>query len=243
MPSARAVSSEVRPPKKRSSTRRPSRSSSRDSSSSARSTSARSKLAGGGDGPLGQGHLQPPAALQCLPGPRPIHDDAPHEPCRHREELCAVLPSGVLRAQAQVRLVHEVGRSQRAARLVSQLRCRAAAQLPIHDRHQQVACLRIAVVPRVKQARDVARRVLPIVALVLHLAGALNRLGRLRTRVKCRWRVALTFSLGAPRLAFGPQKPDPCPTSAGGASRTSSTPRWCARPSSRDVPAGCLQWR
>ena len=102
----------------------------------------------GPGGALDQGDAHAAAPLGRAAAARVVHEDAPHQPRGHREQLLAVLPGRVLRAQAHVGLVDEVGGPQRvAAPLAPQVGGRAPPQLGVDDRDQLVAGAGIALVP------------------------------------------------------------------------------------------------
>ena len=139
---ASAVSSMVRPPKKRSSTRRACSGSSCSRRSSASSSATRS-IDGdaAGDERLVQRDARlRAAALLRAAGARPLDQDLAHRVRGDRAEVRAVLPA--LRAilhQPQVGLVDERRRLERLARtLAAQIRRRQPAQLLVDDRQQRV---------------------------------------------------------------------------------------------------------
>src|SRR5207253_11147176 len=90
---------------------------------------------------------------------REIDEDAAHQPRRHGEEMCAVLPVDLADIdQTDVRLVDERGRLQRmSGSFVSHVPPGDAAQLVMDERNQLLQCGLIAVAPVDQQPGDLVR--------------------------------------------------------------------------------------
>ena len=85
--------------------------------------------------------------------PGVLHQDAPHQLRRHREEMRAILPLHPLIAyEAHVRLIHQRRRLQAMARpLAPHVAARQTVELVIHDRRQSFERARVSVAPRAEQ--------------------------------------------------------------------------------------------
>ena len=158
-PSAAAVSSTVRPPKNRISTTLALRSSIFASASSA--SSSRDEIAarfGDHQRFVERHRLRAAAPLLIVLRPREVDEDAAHQARRHRQEMDAVLPVDLLRAdQAQVGLVDQRGRLQAVpGALASHAAARDAMQLLVDERHQLLEGGFVAATPREQQAGDAA---------------------------------------------------------------------------------------
>src|SRR5439155_1212432 len=106
-----------------------------------------------GGGVRSQRYPQAAATLASTARARVIHEDTPHQASRHREELLAVLPGGILRAQAKIRLVHQIGRIEGVTGpLVTEAERGPPPELAIDDGHQFVASRRVALSPGLEQA-------------------------------------------------------------------------------------------
>ena len=160
-PSASAVSSIERPPKKRSST-----------TWALRGSSSGEQLERHVDGEQVGARLARrdvdaverhadrvrTAAPLGAPPARDVDEHAPHHPGRDAEEVPAVLPADRIPAeQAQAQLVDQRRRLKADARsLADQVAGRHAVQLLVDERQHALERVRIAVAPGAEQLRDLA---------------------------------------------------------------------------------------
>jgi hypothetical protein len=91
---------------------------------------------------------RPVGALGGAPRPGVIDEDAAHHLGRYREELDAILPSGILRAEPQVGFVNEVGGLQCVTGVLApHIAVSSAPQLCVNEREE-----------RTRSADEVARQ-------------------------------------------------------------------------------------
>ena len=111
------------------------------------------------------------AAFEVLTCAREVHEDAAHQPRRHGEEVDAVLPVDLLRAnQAEIRLVDERGRLQAVANpLARHAAFGDAVQLAMNERDQLLERSVITATPVHEQAGDVRSQGLPPASFAIQM--------------------------------------------------------------------------
>ena len=133
----------------------------------------------------------PAAALLVALRPGDVHEDAPHQPRGHREEVGPVLPVDVLDVdQPEVRLVHQRRRLQAVpAALARHAAPRDPPQFVVHQRDQLVEGGLIALPPCEEKSGDLVRVAAECPNPTLFLAACQFRAGfpPLSARRETRW--------------------------------------------------------
>ena len=99
------------------------------------------------------------AAFPCLLHANMIHQDAPHELRRYREEMCSVLPlKGSLIHQPETRLLHQFGGLKGMIRsLAGEAPARQATKFVINEGNEFLSRLAVTLTPTQEQLCDLVR--------------------------------------------------------------------------------------